>query len=78
VLLGDGLVPLASARARSYRGAPVFAPEHITLLGGVGHLALPRSPRVYRVLRAALTGQPVPGEIRGRVRRPTSKVPKSP
>ena len=25
------------------------------MVGGVGHLALPRSPRIYRVLQAALT-----------------------
>ena len=76
VLLGDGLVPLASARARTYRGAPVFAPEHITVVGGVGHLALPRSPRVYRVLQAALTGRPVPREVKARVRRPRAKLEK--
>ena len=72
ILLGDGLVPLASGRARAYRGAPVFAADCITVVGGVGHLGLPRSPRVYRVLRAALTGQPVPLQIRARQRRPRS------
>jgi len=69
VLLGDGLVPLASARARAYRMAPVFAPERILVLGGIGHLTLPRSPRVYRAIRAALTGRP----YRVRVRRTRPK-----
>lgn len=55
-LLGDGLVHVASARAQSYRGAPVFQPERITMVGGVGHLGLPRSPRVYPAVLAALTG----------------------
>ncbi len=59
-LLGDGLVHVASARAQSYRGAPVFPPERITMVGGVGHLGLPRSPRVYPAVLAALTGRTVP------------------
>ena len=66
-LLGDGLVPQASARA--HRGAPVFPPERVTVVGGVGHLALPRSPRVYPVIRAALTGRPAPPQLRKRPRR---------
>ena len=59
-LLGDGLVHVASARAQSYRGAPVFQPERITVIGGVGHLGLPRSARVYPAILAALTGGAVP------------------
>ena len=59
-LRGDGLVHVASARAQSYRGAPVFLPERITMVGGVGHLGLPRSPRVYPAILAALTGRKVP------------------
>jgi pimeloyl-ACP methyl ester carboxylesterase len=59
-LLGDGLVHVASARAQRYRGAPVFLPERITTVGGVGHLRLPRSPRVYPAILAALTGRAVP------------------
>jgi hypothetical protein len=55
-LLGDGLVPVASARARTSRSAPVFAPGRITVIGGVGHFRLPRSPSVYPAIRAALTG----------------------
>lgn len=58
-LLGDGLVHVASARAQSYRGAPVFPAERITMVGGVGHLGLPRSPRVYPAILAALTGRGV-------------------
>jgi len=54
-LLGDGLVPLASARAQTFRDAPVFAPERVTIVGGVGHLALPRSSRVYPEILAALS-----------------------
>jgi len=70
VLLGDGLVPVASARGRTYRTAPVFAPERILVLGGLGHLTLPRSPRVYRALRAVLTGRPYTVRVRRRARRP--------
>jgi pimeloyl-ACP methyl ester carboxylesterase len=58
-LLGDGLVHVASARAQSYRGAPVFLPERITMVGGVGHLGLPRSPRVYPAILTAVTGRAV-------------------
>lgn len=61
-LLGDGLVHVASARAQRYRGAPGFQPEHVTVIGGVGHLGLPRSTRVYPAILAALTG----GAVRGR------------
>jgi len=56
-LLGDGLVPIASARARRYRGAEVFRPERVTIVGGVGHLGLPRSARVYPAILGALTGR---------------------
>jgi triacylglycerol lipase len=57
LLLGDGLVPLASARART-RGAPaVFAAERIAVVGNVGHLSLPRSRRVYAVLRRWLAAR---------------------
>jgi len=56
--LGDGLVPVASARAQAYRGAAVFAPEHITIVGGVGHLGLPRSRRVYPSILRAVTNRP--------------------
>ncbi len=59
-LLGDGLVHVASARAQSYRDAPVFPPERITMVGGVGHLGLPRSPRVYPAILAALGGRAPP------------------
>jgi pimeloyl-ACP methyl ester carboxylesterase len=58
-LLGDGMVHMQSARAQSYRGAPVFLPERITVVGGVGHLGLPRSPRVYPAILAAVTGRAV-------------------
>ena len=56
-LLGDGVVPIASARARRYRGAEVFRPERVTIVGGVGHLGLPRSARVYPAILGALTGR---------------------
>src|SRR5262249_36117414 len=55
-LLGDGLVPIASARARRYRAAEVFAPERVTIVGGIGHLGLARSARVYPAILGALTG----------------------
>jgi hypothetical protein len=53
------MVHMQSARAQSYRGAPVFLPERITVVGGVGHLGLPRSPRVYPAILAAVTGRAV-------------------
>jgi len=56
-LLGDGLVPVASARAHVHGGTPVFSPERITVVGGIGHLGLPRSARVYPAILAALTGR---------------------
>ena len=56
-LLGDGMVHVASARAQSYRDAPVFPAERVTIVGGVGHLGLPRSARVYPAILAALTGR---------------------
>ena len=56
-LLGDGVVPIASARARHYRGAEVFRPERVTIVGGIGHLELPRSARVYPAILGALTGR---------------------
>jgi hypothetical protein len=58
-LLGDGMVHVASARAQSYRDAPVFPAERVTIVGGVGHLGLPRSARVYPAILAALTGRAV-------------------
>ena len=68
-LLGDGLVPVASARAQAFGGTAVFSPERITIVGGVGHIALARSPRVYPAILAALTGRaaprPSPGVRRG-------------
>jgi triacylglycerol lipase len=56
-LLGDGVVPIASARARVPRMAPVFPEADVTTLGGVGHRALARNGQVYAALRALL----VPG-----------------
>jgi len=54
LLLGDGIVPIRSASARRRSGA-AFAQRQVTTVGGVGHLALPRSPRVYDALRVVLT-----------------------
>ena len=68
-LLGDGLVPIASARARIHGGTPGFPPENVTLVGGVGHLALPRSPRVYPAILTALTGR-IPRPAARRRQRP--------
>ena len=56
-LLGDGLVPVASARAQTFGGTPVFSPERITLVGGVGHIGLARNARVYPAILAAVTGR---------------------
>jgi hypothetical protein len=71
-LLGDGLVPIASARAQAFGGTPVFSPERITIVGGVGHLGLARSARVYPAILAAVTGRtapgPPPGKRSGRAR----------
>ena len=71
-LLGDGLVPVASARAQAFGGTPVFSPERITIVGGVGHIGLARSARVYPAILAALTGRaaprPSPSATNGRVR----------
>lgn len=54
LLLGDGMVPIRSASARR-RGLDATFEQHlVTTVGGVGHLALPRSPRVYAALRAVL------------------------
>jgi triacylglycerol lipase len=55
LLLGDGIVPIRSASARRATGG-AFAERQVTTVGGVGHLALPRSPRVYAALRAVLAG----------------------
>jgi triacylglycerol lipase len=56
-LLGDGLVPVASARARRHPAASAFPPERTTIVGGIGHLTLPRSPRVYPAVLEAVTGR---------------------
>jgi len=64
-LLGDGLVPVASARAQAFGGTPVFLPERITIVGGVGHIGLARSARVYPAILAALTGRMGPGPSPG-------------
>ncbi|HZW89450.1 MAG TPA: alpha/beta hydrolase [Myxococcaceae bacterium] len=56
-LLGDGVVPIASARAQRYGDAEVFSPERITIVGGIGHLGLPRSARVYPAILGALAGR---------------------
>jgi pimeloyl-ACP methyl ester carboxylesterase len=54
LLLGDGIVPIRSASARRLgRGTP-FEQRQVTTVGGVGHLALPRSPRIYAALRVVL------------------------
>jgi hypothetical protein len=65
-LLGDGLVPVASARAQAFGGTPVFSPERITIVGGVGHLGLARSARVYPAILGAVTGRTAPGPSPGR------------
>src|SRR5262249_58233343 len=56
-LLGDGVVPIASARAQRYGDAEVFSPERITIVGGIVHLGLPRSARVYPAILGALAGR---------------------
>ena len=72
-LLGDGLVPVASARAQRHGGAEVFRPERVTIVGGIGHLGLPRSTRVYPVILGALTGRgPQAGTAAARGRRGAS------
>jgi pimeloyl-ACP methyl ester carboxylesterase len=55
-LLGDGLVPVASALGRHDGRWPalVFAPERQWVGPGVGHLALLGSPEVYAQLRTWL------------------------
>src|SRR5262249_14948107 len=53
-LLGDGVVPISSARARRHGFRPVFAEAQVSSVGGVGHQTLARSPRVYLVLRSIL------------------------
>jgi hypothetical protein len=57
VLLGDGLVPLASAlghhRLASRRLG--FAPEHQFVARGIGHLDLMADPAVFEQLRRWIT-----------------------
>jgi triacylglycerol lipase len=57
LLLGDGIVPISSARARRRGLAPGFAETNVTTVGGIGHVALPRSPRVYATVRTLLIGR---------------------
>ena len=71
--LGDGLVPIASARAQVHGGTEGFLPARLTVIGGVGHLALPRSSRVYPVILRALTGRTAPAGPAPRRRRPASR-----
>lgn len=60
-LLGDGVVPISSARARRDGLPPVFAEAQVSSVGGVGHQALPRSRRVYPILRSILARSPSSG-----------------
>jgi len=57
-LLGDGVVPISSARAHRRGLPPVFAEASVTIVGGVGHQALARSARAYPALRSMLAGRP--------------------
>jgi hypothetical protein len=57
LLLGDGIVPISSARARRRGLAPGFAETNVTTVGGIGHVSLPRSPRVYATVRTLLIGR---------------------
>ena len=74
-LLGDGVVPITSARAQVHGGTPVFSPDRDTIVGGVGHFGLARSARVYPAILAALTGRkagrrsPVARSVRARSKR---------
>jgi pimeloyl-ACP methyl ester carboxylesterase len=54
LLLGDGIVPISSARARRRGLVPTFAETDVTTVGAVSHLALARSPRVYAAVRRLL------------------------
>ncbi|MCC7069080.1 MAG: alpha/beta hydrolase [Burkholderiales bacterium] len=56
-LLGDGLVPLASAlgRHRSARRSLAFPPERTAVFAETGHLALLGSPGVYGALRGFMS-----------------------
>jgi triacylglycerol lipase len=72
LLLGDGMVRIGSASGRRRGGAPSFERHHISTVGGVGHLALPRSPKVYLALRGVLRAHADPGaggKARGQRRR---------
>lgn len=55
-LLGDGLVPLASAlgQHKDTRRALVFPPSHTAIVAGVDHLQLLGAPAAYDVLRGFL------------------------
>lgn len=53
-LLGDGVVPLASAAGRAGPGdrSPVFPQENVTVLAGVDHISLAHHAAVYAQVRA--------------------------
>jgi pimeloyl-ACP methyl ester carboxylesterase len=74
LLLGDGMVTIRSASARRGGLDADFEQPQVTMVGGVGHLALPRSPRVYDALRAVLgEGTAIDARSRGRAQRGRSR-----
>jgi len=79
LLLGDGMVPIRSASARRRGLDADFEQRQVTTVGGVGHLALPRSPRVYAALRAVLgEGTAIGARSRGHAPRGHSSSPRRP
>ena len=61
-LVGDTLVQWSSASGRGRRRVIPFDEERGAHFGGMHHLQLLNSPRVYRVLRDWLAASPVPPE----------------
>jgi hypothetical protein len=67
-------VPIRSASARRRGLGAAFEQRQVTTVGGVGHLALPRSPRVYDALRVVLgEGTAIDARSRGRAQRGRSR-----